>query len=138
MHISIAMMMPSRSLRLALCACLAATVGFGARLSRAQEASHGYTQADIERGGQTFLLSCASCHGANGDLVASVSLFSGSFRRATTDQELVDLIRRGIPGTPMPPSSLPEADALQVVAYLRSRPATITAGRAAGAAGNAA
>jgi putative heme-binding domain-containing protein len=132
------MTMSSRSLRLALFACLAATVASGARLSRAQEAAHGYTQADIERGGQTFLLSCASCHGANGDLVASVSLFSGNFRRATTDQELADLIRRGIPGTPMPPSSLPETDALQVVAYLRSRPATIAAARLSGSAGSAA
>ncbi len=130
--------MRSRSLWLAAFASVAATVGFGAHLALAQEASHGYTQADIERGGQTFLLSCASCHGQNGDLVASVSLFSGTFRRATTDQELIDLIRRGIPGTPMPPSSLPEADALQVVAYLRSRPATIMAARAPGSAGSAA
>jgi cytochrome c oxidase cbb3-type subunit 3 len=90
--------------------------------TRAQDSSHGFTTADIERGSQVFLLACASCHGANGDTVANVNLASGSFRRATTDQELVNLIRRGIPGAAMPPSNLSEAEALQVVAYLRSLP----------------
>jgi putative heme-binding domain-containing protein len=105
--------------------------------SRAQDSSHGFTTADIERGSQVFLLSCASCHGANGDAVANVNLASGSFRRATTDQDLVNLIRRGIPGAAMPPSNLSEAEALQVVAYLRSLPAAATAARAAGPAGSA-
>jgi putative heme-binding domain-containing protein len=105
--------------------------------SRAQDSSHGFTTADIERGSQVFLLSCASCHGANGDTVANVNLASGSFRRATTDQELVDLIRRGIPGAAMPPSNLSEAEALQVVAYLRSLPAAATAARTTGPVGSA-
>ena len=110
-------------------------------VSRAQDVDHGVTPADIERGGQTFLLSCASCHGPNGDTVPSVNLASGSFRRATTDQEIASLIRNGIPGTAMPPSSLTEAQALQIVAYLRSLPkaaATAAAARPAGPAGTAA
>jgi putative heme-binding domain-containing protein len=103
-----------------------------------QDAGHGYTQADIERGGQTYLLSCASCHGPNGDTVAVASLFTGTFRRASSDAELVALIRGGIMGTPMPPSSLSEADALQIVAYLRSRPAAMAASRTSGLTGTAA
>jgi putative heme-binding domain-containing protein len=105
---------------------------------RAQDPSHGVTTADIERGNQVFLLSCASCHGTNGDTVANVNLASGSFRRATTDQELVNLIRRGIPGTAMPPTSLSEAEALQVVAYLRSLPSAGASARTIGPAGAAA
>jgi putative heme-binding domain-containing protein len=111
---------------------------YGAGLSHAQDAGHGYTAADVERGGQTYLLSCASCHGPNGDTLPGISLFTGSYRRATTDQELVALFRGGIPGTPMPPSSLSEADALQVVAYLRSRPAAVAASKTAGPVGTAA
>jgi putative heme-binding domain-containing protein len=106
--------------------------------SRAQDPSHGFTTADIERGGQVFLLSCASCHGTNGDTVANVNLASGSFRRATTDQELVNLMRRGIPGTAMPPSNLSEPEALQVVAYLRSLPSANKTTKPAGPAGAAA
>lgn len=89
---------------------------------QAQETGHGFTTADIERGGQIYLLTCASCHGPNGDTVPGVNVASGSFRRATTDADLATLVRRGIPGTAMPPNSLTEAEALQVVAYLRSWP----------------
>jgi putative heme-binding domain-containing protein len=107
---------------------------------RAQEPGHGFTSADIESGGQTYQLSCASCHGPNGDALAGVNIATGSFRRATSDQELVALIRNGIPGTAMPPSSLSEAQALQVVGYLRSLPAASKAAgsRGTGPAGSAA
>ena len=98
---------------------------------------HGVTPADIERGGQTFLASCASCHGPNGDSVPDVNLALGTFRRASTDQQLVTLIRGGIPGTAMPPSNLTEAQATLVVAYLRSLPRAIAASRTAGLLGNA-
>ena len=130
--------MRRRALRLASTAALVAAIAFCHDVSTAQDAGHGYTAADIERGGQTYLLSCASCHGPNGDTIAVANLFAGSYRRATTDQELVALIRLGIPGTPMPPSSLSEAEALQIVAYLRSRPTANAASRASGPAGSAA
>src|SRR5688572_5998538 len=105
--------------------------------SRAQDLGHGYTTADIERGSQVYLLSCASCHGPNGDTVPGLNVFSGSFRRAATDQELAALVRRGIPGTAMPPSSLSEVEALQVVAYLRSVPTAGTASKPVGPTGTA-
>jgi putative heme-binding domain-containing protein len=108
------------------------------RVSRAQDPAHGVTPADLERGGQTYLATCASCHGANGDGVANVDLASGTFRRAATDQELVGLIRNGITGTAMSPSGLSEAQALLVVAYLRSLPALVSASRASGLRGTAA
>ena len=98
---------------------------------------HGVTPADIERGGQTFLASCASCHGPNGDSVAGVNLASGTFRRASSDQQLVNLIRNGIPGTDMPPTNLTDAQAALVVAYLRSLPRANAASATAGLVGNA-
>lgn len=78
------------------------------------------TPADIQRGGQIFLTNCASCHGPNGDAIAGVDLWSNKFRRAQTDRELTDLIRKGIPGTPMPPGNYTDDQISVIVAYLHS------------------
>lgn len=85
----------------------------------AQE-GHGYTTADIERGGQLFLASCANCHGPDGDAIPDVDLSSGHFRHAVSDDELVKIIQSGIPGTAMPPSNYPERQAATIVAFLRT------------------
>ena len=97
---------------------------------------HGVTPADIERGGQTFLASCAVCHGPDGDAIAGTNLASGTFRHGTSDQELIAVIRNGIPGTAMPPNNLTEAQAGLVVAYLRSLPAAILTSKTAGLQGD--
>jgi cytochrome c oxidase cbb3-type subunit 3 len=102
----------------------------------AQDQEHGVTPAEIERGGQTFLASCAVCHGPDGDTIAGVNLAGGTFRHGTTDQELINIIRNGIPGTAMPPNNLQEAQAALVVAYLRSLSATMTASRTSGLRGD--
>jgi len=101
----------------------------------AQE-EHGYTTADIQSGGQRFLQNCASCHGPDGDAVPDANLSSGRFRRAVTDEDLLRIIRNGIPGTPMPPGNYSEAQARTIVAYLRSMGRAGTAGRVAGIAGD--
>lgn len=88
------------------------------------------TDADVLEGGRVYQGSCANCHGPDGDLVAGIDLGRAQFRRALTDADLVRIIRTGIPGTPMPPSDMSEAQAMQVVSYLRSTAAsrkTITA-----------
>ena len=78
------------------------------------------TAADIEDGGRVFQNNCANCHGPDGNEVAGIDLGRGQFRRTMTDQDLVQIIRTGIPGTPMPGSSFSEEQAARVVAYLRS------------------
>jgi putative heme-binding domain-containing protein len=118
---------------------LSAAIGWVAgAAARAQELGHGMTPADVERGGVLFMTSCASCHGADGDLIAGVDLAAGTFRRASNDQELVAIIRGGVPGTPMPPSAINEADATRIVAYLRSLPALRRGPGTAGLRGDAA
>jgi putative heme-binding domain-containing protein len=97
---------------------------------------HGVTPADIERGGQMYLSGCATCHGPDGDGVAGANLTTGTFRRATTDQELINIIRNGIPGTAMPPSNVPEAQAALIVAYLRSLPGAIAGSKTTGLRGD--
>jgi putative heme-binding domain-containing protein len=79
-----------------------------------------YTAGDVEDGRQLFLSNCASCHGADGEAVPGVDLGHGQFRRATTDDDLVEIIRRGIQGTAMPPTNFSNPQASQITAYLRS------------------
>jgi putative heme-binding domain-containing protein len=78
------------------------------------------TAADIEEGGQLFQANCASCHGAEGDAVPGVDLGHGQFRRASSDDDLVQIIRNGIPATAMPPTSFTDQQAGTIVVYLRS------------------
>jgi putative heme-binding domain-containing protein len=82
-------------------------------------AQHSYTPADIEEGGRLFRTNCSGCHGQNGDLVPGVALMNGQFRRASTDDQLVEIIRTGIAGTPMPAGNYTEFQAGTIVAYLR-------------------
>jgi len=79
-----------------------------------------YTPGDVEEGKQLFLANCALCHGTEGDAVPGVDLGHGQFRRAASDDDLSDIIRRGIQGTAMPPSTFTNVQAGQLVAYLRS------------------
>ncbi len=80
----------------------------------------GYSAADIDAGKQLYRVNCTHCHGPNGDMVSGVDLGHGTFKRASTDEELVAIMEQGINGTPMPPANLSDAQAHQIVAYLRS------------------
>jgi putative heme-binding domain-containing protein len=93
------------------------------------------TAFDIEDGGRAFRNTCANCHGPDGDQIAGIDLGRGQFRRPLTDQELVGIIRNGIPNTPMPATNVSELQAGKIVAYLRSLAA---ARRSASSAGDAA
>src|SRR5437870_2132806 len=90
------------------------------------------TAADIEDGGRVFQNTCANCHGPDGDQIAGIDLGRGQFRRAMTDQDLVQIIRKGIAGTPMPASNFSEEQATHIVAYLRSEAASKRSTSAAG------
>ena len=98
-------------------------------------AQHSYTRSEIENGAHLYLGSCATCHGARGDMVRGVALMSGRFQRASTDEELVKIIISGIAGTAMPPNNYTDLEAGMIVAYLRGTAAgdsvTVTAGDSA-------
>jgi putative heme-binding domain-containing protein len=80
------------------------------------------TSADLFTGERAYQSWCATCHGAAGNQVANVDIGRGVFRRPYTDEDLVGIVMRGIPGTPMPATpNMNREQALQVVAYLRSR-----------------
>ncbi len=98
---------------------IAITLLLGSVLA-AQE--HSYTAVDIESGGRLYQSSCAGCHGPAGDGIPGTDFGRGQFRRATSDAQIVAVIRTGIPGTTMPPSGFSDAQAATIVAYLRNMP----------------
>jgi putative heme-binding domain-containing protein len=91
-------------------------------------AQQGYPPAEIEAGKQLYRVNCTNCHGPNGDMVSGVDLGHGAFKRASTDNELAAIMMQGINGTPMPPANLSDAQAHQIVAYLRSLAASTETG----------
>jgi len=79
-----------------------------------------YTAAEAEMGRQLFTNNCVSCHGPEGDGVSGVDLGHGRFRLASSDTDLMRIMRNGIPGTGMPPNNLAQEQASAIVAYLHS------------------
>ena len=97
-------------------------------------AQQRFLPAEIEAGGRLYLANCTGCHGPEGNGVAGIDFSQGKFRRGTTDDELIRIIVRGIPGTAMPPSGIADNQVATIVAYLRS----MTAGNGDAANGDAA
>jgi putative heme-binding domain-containing protein len=85
----------------------------------ALSAQHNFTPAEVENGGRLYQSTCAGCHGTAGDQVAGTALRGGKFRRASTDDEVVRIIRNGITGTGMAPQAVSETEAAMIVAWLR-------------------
>jgi mono/diheme cytochrome c family protein len=103
-------------------------------------AQHAFTPEEMAEGARLYQSNCTGCHGTAGDLVPGVSLMSGKFRRATSDDEAAGIIRKGVPGTAMQAFNFSEQQAGMIVAYLRSfSPSSIASpGADAGASGDAA
>jgi putative heme-binding domain-containing protein len=83
-------------------------------------AEREYSQTEIETGARLYVANCINCHGSDGAQIPGVDLGHGRFKRASTDQDLIQIIRNGIRGTGMPPQILPEGQVSDIVAYLRS------------------
>src|SRR5262245_57995641 len=85
------------------------------------QGDHGdYAAADIAYGSRLYTMHCAQCHGATGDLVGTVNLRSGKLTRVSTDQQLINLLTTGIPGTGMPAFKFNNAELAGIVAYVRN------------------
>lgn len=95
----------------------AALVTLGVHAAGAQD--HTYTSTDIASGLKTYGAQCQLCHGANGDTVAGVNLRLGRFKRAVTDDDLAQVIARGVLPA-MPAFALSADEARGVVAFIRA------------------
>src|SRR5438094_10423943 len=83
-------------------------------------AQNDYTESEIETGKAQYAINCVRCHGPDGDNITNADIGHGEFRRATTDAELVNLIREGISGTRMVAfPNINEQNGQTIVAYLR-------------------
>jgi mono/diheme cytochrome c family protein len=68
---------------------------------KAQDHAGQYEQTDIAYGSSLYAAHCIACHGGGGDALPGVNLRSGRFRNASSDRELTNILRVGIPGTAM-------------------------------------
>jgi DMSO reductase family type II enzyme heme b subunit len=93
---------------------------------------------DVAKGAQSYEKRCSQCHGAKGDADGPGATFmlprprvlrdnaiykfrTTSSGELPTDQDLFDIISRGLPGTAMPPFDvLPEAERWDLVAFIKS------------------
>ncbi len=80
---------------------------------------HTYSSADIATGVRVYGAQCQLCHGANGDTVAGVNLRLGRFRRAVTDDDLAQVLARGVPPG-MPSFNFSAAEVTGVIAMIRA------------------
>src|SRR5258708_28502882 len=83
-------------------------------------AQQRFLPAEIDAGGRLYLANCTGCHGPEGNGVAGIDFSQGKFRRGATDDDLIRIIVRGIPGTPMPPTGIADNHVATIVSYLRS------------------
>lgn len=90
---------------------------------------------DVASGKVLFESQCSRCHGVGATGGAGPALNRPVLRRASTDDQIVEIILGGIPGTAMVSFwNLSEADARHVTAYIRSlgrKPPEVVAGNAA-------
>jgi len=78
--------------------------------------------ADVLAGKEVFDAQCALCHGAGGTGGTGPDLRRPRLLHATNDEELIAVIRNGVPGSPMPFTFLSLSDPViwQTAAYVRS------------------
>jgi mono/diheme cytochrome c family protein len=89
-------------------------------LSASLAAQHAFTPEEMAQGGRLYQSNCTGCHGSGGDQVPGVSLMSGKFRRATSEDDVVGIIRKGVPGTAMQSFNFTDQETRLIVAYLKS------------------
>lgn len=87
--------------------------------SSAQQMQQDYRQFEIDTGAGLYASQCVECH-TDGTGVPGVNMRTGQFRHALSDEDLLAVIRNGVPGTAMPPHNLSGADIVALAAYVRS------------------
>jgi cytochrome c oxidase cbb3-type subunit III len=97
---------------------------------------HNYTPGDIAEGGRLYRINCIGCHGPDGDRVTGIDLGRGRFRRVKSDEDIVNTIINGVPGTGMPPNTMVPLRAYNIVGYLRNMSTSANTPSVAAASGD--
>ena len=92
--------------------------------------------AAIERGRETYLNQCASCHGedgrGNGPAAAGLdpppANLTGGHMQAHSDEQILGWIKNGLPPSAMPAFEgvLTDEQIMEIIAYLRANPTALT------------
>lgn len=74
----------------------------------------------VEEGKKTFAGSCGGCHGTTGEGGRGPALRDGKLIRRSNDFQVFTTIKRGVAGTDMPGTNLPDDQVWQLVAFVRA------------------
>jgi putative heme-binding domain-containing protein len=105
---------------LALVAALPLAAQHGRYLNESRHPSIGKPEA-IAAGAKLFSASCAGCHGPDGSGGArGPNLVQRALWHPLADEAIFDAIRKGIPGTDMPPTKLDDDQTWNLVAFIHA------------------
>ena len=76
-------------------------------------------QNDVAAGEPLFRLHCAECHGMDGEGGRGPDLRRGVYQHGSSDEALYRTISKGVAGTPMPATTISDAQLWQIVRYVR-------------------
>ena len=79
---------------------------------------HLNDKASIRAGMAIYRVRCGDCHGLDASGYRGPDL--NAFAAANPDERIFEIIRKGVPGTEMPPTTAPDDDLLLIIAYLRN------------------
>jgi putative heme-binding domain-containing protein len=74
---------------------------------------------DAALGARLYRLHCSECHGMDGRGGVGTDLTRGVYRFGSTDEALYRTISKGVAGTMMPATSLPDSGLWQIVRHVR-------------------
>jgi cytochrome c oxidase cbb3-type subunit 3 len=77
-----------------------------------------FSMSDAAAGKKLFAAHCTACHGQQGEGGRGARLTT--LTRASDDDSLFNIIRKGIPGTEMPPAPLSDDEIRDVAVFVRS------------------
>src|SRR5687768_3771315 len=80
---------------------------------------HLNNKESIRGGMSLYRRMCADCHGLDATGYRGPDLAAG-MAGGMADERMFQVIRKGVPGSEMPPSARPDHEILQIIAYLRS------------------
>ncbi len=107
--------------RLGVCAAASAVAAlffFASPLLSQQQMQQNYQQFEVDQGATLYSSNCEECH-ADGTGVPGVNLRTGQFPNGSSDDDIMNAIRNGIPGTVMPPHDFSPAELAALLAYIR-------------------
>jgi len=91
----------------------------GQYLNDAKNPAIGNPKA-VAAGAKLWATSCAGCHGPDGSGGRGPNLVKRALWHPLSDEAIHRTIREGLPGTDMPPTSLPDEDTWNLVAFVKA------------------